>query len=88
MKIDAYIKKALLQQVEAAGETRENSNLRSIYNTDTETFGTAGSEKRRFIQLFWNNLKKGKVLKTTHILLINIWQLGHHFKPTFCELML
>lgn len=68
MKLEPWVKKSLLVNVELSGKARKDIILRHICQSNTSTFGEVGSDKRKSVQAYWRDVKKISIEKYgTHL---------------------
>ena len=56
-----FITKKLHQDFEDSGETREDFDLFALVSSDVITYGSPGSETRRFVQRRWHHIKNKSI---------------------------
>jgi hypothetical protein len=67
-KIPLLVEKAFLQNLESRDLAREDVQLKDICDTNLELFGAKGSEERRNLQFYHNNLKRRTVRSYAQLL--------------------
>lgn len=60
-KIDPLVEKALLRSIEKRNLPRKAVVLLDICNNNVELFGAKGSQQRRIIQEYWNNIRRRSI---------------------------
>jgi hypothetical protein len=57
-KLDAFIEKQLLEDIEGTGKLRSDISLLSICNSSISVYGKPGSDRRRLVQKRFDNLNR------------------------------
>jgi len=74
-KIDPMVEKALLVLVEKQNKPRKAIVLVDLCNTNVDLFGSKGTQLRRDVQEFWNNVRRRFI--RSYARLLDNWRVPH-----------